>query len=802
MKKRKFRGDRGGARRGNEQNPAEWVGGVRESPHFVLDRDPPWRPLIALWIDLPSGLVVGHELVDPDEAGRPLEAALRGGLERAQLDPRQIGRFRVESEELAREVRNVAGDDAEIIVAPTPELDDVLAFLAKGPGEDRQEESYLGEDRIPPGTTARLFDAAGFFYAMAPWKMAGSDQILRMDLPALGIEGACVSTLGAGGSEPGFLIFPSLDGFESFLSSADPSSRGRGPIDVGTTWLSFQLQEKNSLSETMQAEIAHFGWPLAPGDLCPLVQSHDHDLVIKPLTSRDVEIAWRCAIGLSTFVARNGSIFRERGSGPASESSEGRDGIPIRFTYPFDAYDEFEESPGSEATELDPYVNVGRNEPCPCGSGRKYKKCHLPEHEEQRRRFKLAARCHDVDAEVLFRLLDVADDRLGDRYLDELDRLGEVTRDTSNIAHAWLVYDALFDGQTVAEMGAEHFVAEAREWLTAQQAAWFSVWEVLEVEPGQGLRLRDLITGVEKRVVEREASRLLVSRDAFLVRVVDYRGISLLCAAHSRPLPPREAAEVVRRARKRLRRKSPPPPDRLRNGEFSRYLIRSWQRQVRTLDSTPRRIPNFRNADDDPVLLTTDHFEILPGRRRSLEERLASMPEVAPPPDPTEGDGWTFLRPAGEERPGETMIHRVFGIGHVSAKRLTIETDSVARADDLRERVENACGDLLRHLVREHSDPVSRALSRSDDSRPAEPPPTPSPEMLEAMLEYKKQHYATWIDEPVPALGGRTPRDVAQTAEGRRELDVLLKEMENMEQRGAPEPRYDFSEIRRSLELD
>jgi uncharacterized protein YecA (UPF0149 family) len=24
----------------------------------------------------------------------------------------------------------------------------------------------------------------------------------------------------------------------------------------------------------------------------------------------------------------------------------------------------------------DPYANVGRNEPCPCGSGKKFKRCH------------------------------------------------------------------------------------------------------------------------------------------------------------------------------------------------------------------------------------------------------------------------------------------------------------------------------------------------------------------------------------------------------------------------------------------
>jgi hypothetical protein len=29
------------------------------------------------------------------------------------------------------------------------------------------------------------------------------------------------------------------------------------------------------------------------------------------------------------------------------------------------------------------FTMVGRNEPCPCGSGRKYKKCCLSKHEEE-----------------------------------------------------------------------------------------------------------------------------------------------------------------------------------------------------------------------------------------------------------------------------------------------------------------------------------------------------------------------------------------------------------------------------------
>ena len=599
MKEHQLRETRGSNRHDGEQGMKEWVGGVRESPHFVLDRDPPWRPLIAFWVELPSKLVVAHELADPGETGKPLESALQAALERTGLDPHRIGRFRVESEDIARGVRTVTGDGVEVIVAPTPEIDDVLAFMAQGTGDEVPDESYLGEGRIPPETVGSLFDSADLFYAMRPWKMAEAEQVLRMDLPALGIEGACISILGAGGSEPGFLVFPSLDGFESFLSAAVPSTPRESFTDLGTSWLSFQLHNKNSLSKTMQAEIDRFGWQLAPDDLCPLVRSYDHDAVIKPLTSRDMEIAWRCAIGLSTFVMRNGSILREQGSTPASESFEGKDGVRARFTFPYDAYEQFDELPGSEAAELDPYANVGRNDPCPCGSGRKYKKCHLPEHDEQQRRFTQAARYHDVDVGVVYQLLEVADDHLGDQYLETLDRLGEVMRDALNMAHAWLVYDAIFEGRTIAEMGAEYFVEEAREWIAAQQAAWFSVWEVLHVEPGQELRLRDLITGEERSVVERKGSTQLVIRDALLCRVVDHGGFSVLCATHPCPLPPREAAKVVQRARKRLRRKSPPPPDRLRNGEFSRYLIRSWHRQVRAFESAPRRIPNLRNADGD-----------------------------------------------------------------------------------------------------------------------------------------------------------------------------------------------------------
>lgn len=54
------------------------------------------------------------------------------------------------------------------------------------------------------------------------------------------------------------------------------------------------------------------------------------------------------------------------------------------------------------------------------------------------------------------------------------------------------------------------------------------------------------------------------------------------------------------------------------------------------------------------------------------------------------------------------------------------------------------------------------------------------------------RRYRTWPDEPLPALGGRTPRQAVRDAAGRRAVVELLRTFEASE-RTQPEPmRNDF----------
>ena len=192
--------------------------------------------------------------------------------------------------------------------------------------------------------------------------------------------------------------------------------------------------------------------------------------------------------------------------------------------------------------------------------------------------------------------------------------------------------------------------------------------------------------------------------------------------------------------------------ERLRDEAFGRYLIKRWEEAVFELDRRAAIPPELHNTNGDPLLLTTDHFEFEPASRADLESRLAGMEGVEA--DGSERDElvYVFMTPGNPMHASweTTLIGRAWFAG----RALRLESNSVERADALRARVEAACGDLLRHRAREHADPMSPAVTAAAPDSAPEPPP---PEAEQLFLEFKQRHYQDWIDQPLPALGGKTP---------------------------------------------
>ncbi len=70
------------------------------------------------------------------------------------------------------------------------------------------------------------------------------------------------------------------------------------------------------------------------------------------------------------------------------------------------------------------------------------------------------------------------------------------------------------------------------------------------------------------------------------------------------------------------------------------------------------------------------------------------------------------------------------------------------------------------------------------------------------LREIKEAHFRDWVDTPIPALGGKTPRAAARAAKSREQLDLLLRDMENSESRVPEAARFDIGKLRRELGLE
>jgi hypothetical protein len=147
----------------------------------------------------------------------------------------------------------------------------------------------------------------------------------------------------------------------------------------------------------------------------------------------------------------------------------------------------------------------------------------------------------------------------------------------------------------------------------------------------------------------------------------------------------------------------------------------------------------------------------------------------------------------------------ILGHAELSTTELKLETNSVTRADWLRERIEKACVGLLSHRLRTHSDPVAQLEQhrREDPRRPLRrrKPQELPPEMLELLRQEKRSHYESWLDQPLPALGGKTPRQAAQDPRRREELALLFKEIAHRESQQPTDERIDVTDLQHSLGL-
>jgi len=477
-------------------------------------------------------------------------------------------------------------------------------------------------------------------------------------------------------------------------------------------------------------------------------------------------------------------------------------------------------------------VIPGRNDPCPCGSGRKYKRCHgasaIVPHDEAAPGAREAMAAQQLDHDLVDRMMQFCSRQFGQEWFDNaieayVDFEGidpdapHIDQSELQLAMPWAYHSVPWGrmGESLAELfvrdQGRKLPPDSRALVDAQMHAWLSFWRIDAVERGVGLRLHDLLTQEERFVHERMGSQQAEPGLVIFGRVVDFGAISFIAGMHPHVLSFVDASPLVERVKRSCRvRTRPVPLKSLRDPELQGWMIGEWRRLVHA-----RLLPpTITNTDGDPWESTVDHLMFARTDRAEVIARLALL-EGAEGPE-VEGDETVFvITRASSARGGARSKARsnlrskptertVIGQVNVAADRMRIDTNSTRRGDALRKAVLSLTAPLVRFRLREATNTEHRmqqAQDSADRGLPRPPRRVPAADELEIIREYKRRHYEAWLDDRIPALGGKTPRAAVRAAKSRALLEALLADMEQSESRLPEAERFDVGWIREQLGL-
>jgi hypothetical protein len=370
-----------------------------------------------------------------------------------------------------------------------------------------------------------------------------------------------------------------------------------------------------------------------------------------------------------------------------------------------------------------------------------------------------------------------------------------------------------------------------REYIAGLRRSVISLYEVSGVVPGESMLLRDLVRGGEPvRVSEKRGSEGLRQWDRIATRVVplrdrtvisgtlmafDHRSSEALLASlrNVRTKAPREVAEAARAfgmAPDAKALASMVTPDLLL--EEAGFVFTNCWLDAALRAARGRDRPELLNSDGDPLEVTTLHFPLLRGASLpKVRQALATVPALR-----REAPGfWNWLAEPGTKPQtvprrgkGQTFITTmedgslVLGTVELKGRRLSLEANSVARAERGRALVEPVLAGLVGAPLTERSDLEQMLVSERPPPKPSGLSPEQERDLIHQGLD---DHYRRVLDEPVTALGGKSPRAAAKTRQGQEKVAVWLKTLENhmaRQEPGSPMSSYDVGWMWRELGVE
>lgn len=447
-------------------------------------------------------------------------------------------------------------------------------------------------------------------------------------------------------------------------------------------------------------------------------------------------------------------------------------------------------------------MKIGRNDPCPCGSGKKYKKCCMLIHQ----------RIEDTENNLKDKILRYSNEPRFEADIRDANDLFFEGREPDEgdirMFIDWFIYDYKLKDyeKSITELfyleKLQIFKNLEIEILEERQNSFLGIYEVTGIERGIGIYIKDIFDNTEKFVNDVNSSKGMNRWDIVIMREITVGGKHCL-SGDACLLPQSAKAGLIQYAKEEFIHFKKEKPEATwrdfmkdQGYTFIKFTHRKAAQpvQLATPEGAPiiladaiYKVVNYERAVD--ALKDIQDFKIIDYKQDEIH--FGWFVEV------------TELNPKG----GQSTFQSIFitedgaeqynSIGDITINRnqLTLNCLSSERLK-CGKNLLKTIGDVIEFQSESEEYPVLEGGINK----------TPETGLDDSVLEelnrnFLEDHYRKWVDMSIPSLNGRTPKECSKTPEGKAKLEELLKVLENAEERRmrSGKPSYDVSKLREML---
>jgi hypothetical protein len=354
---------------------------------------------------------------------------------------------------------------------------------------------------------------------------------------------------------------------------------------------------------------------------------------------------------------------------------------------------------------------------------------------------------------------------------------------------------------------------EEQRFIEAMNTTYYSFYAVLEVEENNWLLVKDILLKTTHSVKERKGTHFLNRGDIIYSRILTLDEQSIFVGMAPFLIPAMYHNHLINFRKWLIEENGDTPlsPEVLRE-ELDLALLDNYFDILRAAFNKP--LPTLCNTDGELMQFCISHFKLMISPEEALS-RLISMT--------LSNETEELMKTAKRNQAGKIVQiefawlkkknkrhkdwdNTVLGNIKIEEEKFILETNSLERTERGKKLLSKLLGDtiLFQQTLIESPEQKIQAfeeLTQQDyNSRKKQRWMGQDNELIQKMA---KTHWENWFDESIPALNNQTPREAAETEEGREYLEALLLQYERYDlERNENDPfKADINFIKKELSL-